>query len=198
MIKYKKVVRFYVNLSFIYEEILKVFERWCQIMVITKEEFDIKFEHYFKLMYKIAYGYTLNSNDAEDVVQESFYKFYRAHKTFDDEEQEKYYLIRIVINQSLDFIKKNKKVLLLGDEYIENLPDNVESEKSFEEVSEGIYLLKDDFKNIIILYYYEKYNIKEISQILKISENAASTRLSRARAKLKEIIEERRVQNEKR
>ena len=60
-------------------------------MNITREEFDIKFEHYFKLMYKVAYGYTLNSNDAEDIVQESFYRFYRAHKTFEDDEQEKYY-----------------------------------------------------------------------------------------------------------
>ena len=167
-------------------------------MNITREEFDIKFEHYFKLMYKVAYGYTLNSNDAEDIVQESFYRFYRAHKTFEDDEQEKYYLIRIVINQSLDFIKNSKKLLLLGNEYIENLPDNLESENSFEEVSEGVYLLKDDYKNVIVLYYYEKYSVKEISSILKISENAVNTRLSRARVKLKETIEERRKQNGKR
>lgn len=167
-------------------------------MNITREEFDIKFEHYFKLMYKVAYGYTLNSNDAEDIVQESFYRFYRAHKTFEDDEQEKYYLIRIVINQSLDFIKNSKKLLLLGNEYIDNLPDNLESENSFEEVSEGVYLLKDDYKNVIVLYYYEKYSVKEISSILKISENAVNTRLSRARVKLKETIEERRKQNGKR
>ena len=167
-------------------------------MNITREEFDIKFEHYFKLMYKVAYGYTLNSNDAEDIVQESFYRFYRAHKTFEDDEQEKYYLIRIVINQSLDFIKNSKKLLLLGNEYIENLPDNLESENSFEEVSEGVYLLKDAYKNVIVLYYYEKYSVKEISSILKISENAVNTRLSRARVKLKETIEERRKQNGKR
>lgn len=167
-------------------------------MNITREEFDIKFERYFKLMHKVAYGYTLNSNDAEDIVQESFYRFYRAHKTFQDDEQEKYYLIRIVINQSLDFIKNSKKLLLLGNEYIDNLPDNLESENSFEEVSEGVYLLKNDYKNVIVLYYYEKYSVKEISSILKISENAVNTRLSRARVKLKETIEERRKQNGKR
>ena len=167
-------------------------------MLITKEEFDIKYKKYFDQIFKIAYGYTLNSNDAIDIVQESFIKFYKANKTFTDPEQEKYYLIRITINQSIDFIKKAKHILLFDNGYIDNLPDVLDSDNNYEEINECVSLLKDSYKSVIILYYYENYSIKEISSILKISETAANSRLGRARIKLKKIIEERRNNNGKR
>ena len=166
---------------------------------ITDAEFLRAFNEYFNLLSRIAYSYTLNKFDAEDVVQEVFIKFYRAHKTFNNNLDEKYWLIRITINQSLDCIKqrKNKKEVLIGDEYINNLPETSDADEKHEEIRKCVLSLKDSYKNIIILYYYDDYSIKEIANILKISESNVTTRLSRAKKKLKEIIIERGVKNER-
>ena len=60
---------------------------------------------------------------------------------------------------------------------------------------ECVCSLKDSYKTVIILFFYDNYNIKEISNILKISESNVTTRLDRAKKKLKEIIIERRTNN---
>ena len=100
-------------------------------------------------------------------------------------------MIRVTKNISLNAVKK-KKIVLLNDEYINNLQDNSVSDNSLrEEMMNCVLSLKDSYKNIIILYYYDDLSIKEIANILKISETNAQTRLDRARKKLKEIIEKR-------
>ena len=158
---------------------------------IKDEKVEEIINKYFKLLFKIAYNYTLDAFKAEDIVQEVFLKFYRARNTFNDDEHIKNWLIRVTKNLSLNAVKK-KKIVLLNDEYINNLQDNSVSDNSLrEEMMNCVLSLKDSYKNIIILYYYDDLSIKEIVNILKISETNAQTRLDRARKKLKEIIEKR-------
>lgn len=163
---------------------------------MTDTDFSRAFNEYYSLLTRIAYSYTLDIFDAEDVVQEVFIKFYRAHKTFNNCNGEKYWLIRVTINQSLDCIKKRKNnKVLLDEEYINNLPDPSDADEKNEEIYECVCSLKDSYKTIIILYFYDNYSIKEIANILKVSESNVTTRLSRAKKKLKEIIIERRTNN---
>lgn len=163
---------------------------------ITDIDFSRAFNEYYSLLARIAYSYTLDKFDAEDVVQEVFIKFYRAHKNFNNHLDEKYWLIRVTINRSLDCIKqrKNNKILI-DNEYINNLPDTSDADEKNEEMYECVCSLKDSYKTVIILFFYDNYNIKEISNILKISESNVTTRLNRAKKKLKEIIIERRTNN---
>ena len=165
---------------------------------LTDEQFEIIYNKYYSMLLNIANKYVRNYPDSEDIVQEVFIKFYKNNKTFEEDEMIKYYLIRLTINYSLNVIKHEKKQLI-DNEYINNLPDTSNSEErneNKEEIYNCICLLKDNYKTIIILYYYEKYNLKQISNILKISESNASTRLNRAREKLKKIIEERKYKND--
>ena len=165
---------------------------------LTDEQFEIIYNKYYSMLLNIANKYVRNYPDSEDIVQEVFIKFYKNNKTFEEDEMIKYYLIRLTINYSLNVIKHEKKQLI-DNEYINNLPDTSNSEErneNKEEIYSCICLLKDNYKTIIILYYYEKYNLKQISNILKISESNASTRLNRAREKLKKIIEERKYKND--
>lgn len=157
---------------------------------MTDAEFSRAFNEYFNLLSNIAYSYTLNKFDAEDVVQEVFIKYYRINKKFNNKLEEKYWLIRVTINKSLDFIKQNKKEVLINNESI-NILQNSEDNKKNEEIYDCVCSLKDNYKTIIILFYYNNYNIKEISNILKISESNVTTRLNRAKKKLKDIITER-------
>ena len=165
---------------------------------LTDEQFEIIYNKYYSMLLNIANKYVRNYPDSEDIVQEVFIKLYKNNKTFEEDEMIKYYLIRLTINYSLNVIKHEKKQLI-DNEYINNLPDTSNSEErneNKEEIYNCICLLKDNYKTIIILYYYEKYSLKQISNILKISESNASTRLNRAREKLKKIIEERKYKND--
>ena len=165
---------------------------------LTDEQFEIIYNKYYSMLLNIANKYVRNYPDSEDIVQEVFIKLYKNNKTFEEDEMIKYYLIRLTINYSLNVIKHEKKQLI-DNEYINNLPDTSNSEErneNKEEIYNCICLLKDNYKTIIILYYYEKYSLKQISNILKISESNASTRLNRAREKLKKIIKERKYKND--
>lgn len=160
---------------------------------LTDSEFARVFDQYFKELFNIAYGYTHDSFEAEDIVQEVFIKFYRAHKTFSDN-SEKYWLIRITINKSLDFLRKKKNTnILTNSEYIDSLPDTYINDDKNKDIYECVNLLSESYKTIIILHYFDNYSIKEITSILKISESNVTTRLNRAKNKLKEIIVKRRA-----
>lgn len=163
---------------------------------ITDADFSRVFNEYYSLLSRIAYSYTLNIFDAEDVVQEVFIKFYKAHKNFNNNLEEKYWFIRVTINQSLDCIKQRKnKEVLIDSEYINILSKTPGTGEKNEEIYECVCSLKDSYKTIIVLYFYDDYSIKEIAKILKISESNVTTRLNRAKKKLKEIIIERRANN---
>lgn len=164
---------------------------------LSDEEFDMIVNKYTKSLSTIAYNYIRDYCGAEDIVQEVFLKLYRAHKAFENEDHLKYWLIRVTINQSINVKKRKDKELLIGDEYVNNLPDTIDADEKNEEVYDCICSLKESYKTIILLYFYDKYSLKEIATILKISENNAIARFNRAKKKLKEIILERRKLNER-
>ena len=165
---------------------------------LTDEKFEIMINKYHDLLVSIAYSYMRDNFYAEDIAQESFIKLYRARKRFENEEHIKNWLIRVTINECLDTLKNKTNKLLIDNEYINNLSDTSDADKvKNEDIYSCICSLKDEYKTIIILYYYDNYSLKEIANILKISESNASSRLVRARGKLKRIILERRKNNER-
>ena len=156
---------------------------------LTDEAFELIVDSYSKMLFKIAYSYTKNIADSEDIVQEVFMKFYRARKNYENEEHIKNWLIRVAINQSLNVIKHNNKSLPVENEYFNNLPDTLENNDRDEEIRKIVMSLKEKYKTIIILFYYDNYNVKEIANILNISESNVKVRLNRARIKIKDILE---------
>lgn len=158
---------------------------------LTIEDFESLINKYSQMIFNVAYSYTKNSFDSQDIVQEVFIKFYRARNSFETEEHIKNWLIRVTINESLDILRKNKNKVLVGDEYINILPETSEADEKNEEIRRCVLSLKDSYKSVIILYYYDGYSIKEIANIFKVSENSIKIRLNRARTKLKEKINER-------
>lgn len=167
-------------------------------MHITDGMFDDIVYDYSQTLFKIAYSYTKSIPDSEDIVQEVFLKLYKINKSFENKDHIKNWLIRVTINQSLDMLKHKQKEILINEKYINNISDNSNVKSNNEEIRECVLALKDNYKTIIILYYYDDYSIKEISDILKISEDNVKVRLNRARNKLKEIINERKDKYEKR
>lgn len=158
-------------------------------MKILESQFEFIYNEYAKEIFNIAFGYTKNKEDAKDIVQNSFLKLLESSKDFKTYTDIKYYLIRIAINESINLIKSyNKKNVILNNEFIINTLEN--KDKSFCEISAIIDLLPNKYRTVIILHYYDLLKIKDISNILKISESAVKKRLERGRKNLKEMLRE--------
>lgn len=154
----------------------------------TEKQYNKIVENYSDMIFRIAYQYLYNKYDAEDIVQEVFVKLLSRKVIFKDEEHVKSWLIRVTINQCLDYKKSLAKRSTVS---IENM--EIPFEHKEEGILEELQLLKEDERNILYLYYYEGYKIKEIAKILKQKQNTINSKLTRARKKLKEMME---VKNE--
>ena len=143
-------------------------------------------ERYQNNLYAIAFSICKNPSDAQDVVQDTFIQYYTSKKEFEDEQHLRAWLICVAINKAknmtLTFWHQHKVSL---EEYMETLTfETPESENLFEEVMK----LPKKYRIVIHLFYYEDYSVKEIAEILNLSQSNVKVRLSRARALLKESL----------
>lgn len=151
-------------------------------VVIDEEEINRIVRSYSDMLLRIAIQYVRSKETAEDCVQDCFLKLIKK-KAFKSEEHLKAWLIRVTINRCKDELKSsfNQKVSRLDEDYASPLTKE-------DSLMAELNRLSPLEQNIIYLYYYEKYKLKEIAKIYKKTENAVTIMLSRARQKLKEFI----------
>lgn len=127
---------------------------------------------------------------AEDAVQETFLKAYKAIDTFRGESSEKTWLFRIGVNVCRD-MKRGRWFRYLDRRVTpEVLPIPApEADEDYQELSEAIMRLPDKDKEIILLYYYQNMNIREIASALGLAPSSVSNRLKKARERLKDLLE---------
>jgi len=146
---------------------------------------------YSKAMYNLAYRITNNREDAEDVLQEVFVECFRNLGTFRFESTFGAWLKSILINRSINHLRK-KKVNLVLQENLPEVPDEPDNQSetvfSTEKVFRGIEMLPDGYRVILTLYLLEGYDHQEISQILGISESTSKSQYSRAKDKLRKLL----------
>lgn len=135
-------------------------------------------------MYKTARAILKNEEDICDAIQETLIS---AYKNINKLQENKYFstwIIRILINKCYDIISKNKKIENFTDisaaEEVK-VYDNYDSESIVNKVLNEI---DEELKVVTVLYYYDGFSVKEISEMLKIPEGTVKSRLSRARDKL--------------
>lgn len=158
-------------------------------MKISQEQFDFVYKEYAKELLQIAYGYTKNKEDSIDIMQNAYIAVLESNKRFESNEHIKYFLIRVTINESINFVKSySKKKVLCNNDIIMNIPETKKDELPYD-ISEIVNTLPEKYKTIIVLYYYDGVKIKDISKVLKMKESAVKKRLERARNLVKEIIE---------
>ena len=158
-------------------------------MKISEKQFDYVYNEYAKELYNIAYGYTRNRDDSIDIMQNAYVVLLESNKKFESNEHIKYFLIRVTINESLDLLKSaSKKRVIKNNDVVVNFPETKKEGLPYD-LSEIVNTLPEKYKTIIILHYYDDMKIKDISNVLKISESAVKKRLERARNLIKEIIE---------
>ncbi|MBM7660251.1 RNA polymerase sigma-70 factor (ECF subfamily) [Bacillus mesophilus] len=165
------------------------------------EDQDVWFEQimdeYGERLTKVAYNYLKDWSLAEDVVQDVFITCYKQYGKLDEVTYFKSWIYRITINKCKDTLKSSymKKVIFDSNLFRffiakEPTPEMTLIHQSDEELlSISVLSLTVKFREVIILYYYEELSIEEISSILALNKNTIKTRLSRGRARLKELIE---------
>lgn len=138
-------------------------------------------------LYRIAYAHVKNEDDAKEIVQESVYKAFLNIKKLKDVDSFQGWITRILVNTSMDFIKKIKKFTLVGEETLLNYPSK---ENNYLELYEAIDTLQGMDKTVIILKYFEDYRIKDIGSILKISESKVKNHIHGGLKKLRIELQE--------
>ena len=133
---------------------------------------------------RLAYSYLHNLSDAEDVLQDTMIQLMKNMPTFESQEHEKAWLLRVAINLCKNKLKSSwfKTV---------GIPDDFQMESTSNETSEVWYAvlsLSQKYREVIHLFYYEGYSTLEIASLLEKNESTIRSLLHRARGLLKKSL----------
>ena len=146
------------------------------------------FDLYKNDIFRLAYSYTRNKTDAEDIFQNVFIKLYKHQNilTKDDIEIKKW-LVKVTINESKNFFLSSwrRKIIFFEEKEEEKISVIPKEDNVLPLVLE----LPRKYRLVTYLFYYENYKIKEIAKLLNISETNIRTILVRSRGKLKDMME---------
>ena len=142
---------------------------------------------------RVAYFYVKDWSAAEEVVQDVFLAYAKNSHRFEERSSLKTYLVKITIHKSHDYLRSWKRKWQQFTQS-KTFSHSIETEKIIDEekqtLVQGLLQLPIHYREVLILYYYDDYNIPEIASILKVSENTIKTRLARGRNKLKQLLQD--------
>jgi len=145
-------------------------------------------------MYNTSFRIVANPAEAEDVMQEAFLSVFEKIDTYSGKVSFGAWLKRIVVNESLDFLRRKKNRFVPGEETgadvaAENNDYDFEEEKlKIELVRKCIEQLPEGYRIVLSLHLLEGYDHMEIAEIMQITSSTARSQYARARQKLLEII----------
>ena len=144
---------------------------------------------------RVAYLYVKDWAIAEEIVQDVFFAYYRQQERFEQRSSLKTYLVKITVHKSHDHLRswKNKRHILLEKLHIgvnRRTPEKELVEKDDRRIlATALFELSLPYREVLILYYYQELKIREIADILALTENTVKTRLRRARQMLQEKLD---------
>ena len=153
---------------------------------VKSDSLESLLQRYNTMLFRVAYTRMQNRSDAEDVVQETWLRYLRASPALEDEEHRKAWLLKVCMNcanSSLSSAWRRRTT-----ELDETLPDEGRLEDSVSDLYQTIAQLPDKYRTVIHLFYYEDQSVKQIAQILSLTETAVKTQLHRAREMLKKAL----------
>lgn len=150
---------------------------------------QIIYKQFSSKMLGVCRQYTKDLHQAEDIMITAFMKVFTNLKNFEHKGSFEGWIRRIMVNECISFIRVQKKVIFLNDEYFEEESFNaIDSQFSVEEIQFLIDNLPDGYKMIFNLYCIEGYKHQEIAKMLGIDEGTSKSQLSHARKMLQRQI----------
>ncbi len=164
-----------------------------QIRSGSTESFALLVDRYQKKLYYYALKYIHDDQKAQDVIQEAFIKMYVNLNSFDVDRNFSAWAYRIVHNEALNFIKRNRHEVSVGDEsWFANIADErvdlaaeLDSKNNRQQIRMAVFKLPMKYRDVLVLYYFEGLEYDDIARVLHIPTPTVGTRIRRAKAKLK-------------
>lgn len=141
-------------------------------------------------LYKTGMAILKNDDDTCDAIQETLIKAYKNIKTLNNNEYFTTWIVRILINQCYDIIRKKDKIVSMSEKLQANQNTYYELYSQESSLEQVLNMLDKDLKLVTVLYYYDDLSVTTISEILNIPEGTVKSRLSRAREKIYTILKE--------
>lgn len=166
---------------------LRLIERF---LAGDSEAFQQLYTAYYDRVFSIAKGVLIDPDDTADAVQEIFTQIYRNLHRFDRRSKFGTWVFRIAVNRAIQFARRHKYRARQTDLYeaaATAAPQELESADP--KVAEALSKLTPDDRAILTLFYWEELSIGQIAEGLGIRENAAKTRLYRARERFRAVYE---------
>lgn len=154
------------------------------------------YQKYAKAMYNTSLRIVAHTGDAEDVLQEAFTDAFRSLEDFHYKSTFGAWLKKIVINKSINQLRKRKVDLIdiektqLGHLPDEETPDENEIQLRVEDIRRAVKLLPNGYRTVLSLYLFEGYDQEEIAEILRVSHATVRTQYMRAKQKLLGLIKQ--------
>jgi RNA polymerase sigma factor (sigma-70 family) len=149
------------------------------------------YEMFSAKMLAIANSYVNNLHDAEDILMNSFFNCFSRIDECREWKSFQFWLRKIVVNNSINFIRKNKNLLYADVEIIEDYSDD-DFNENFEEINiEEIFSkMPDGYRLIFNLYVFEEKKHHEIAEILNISEGTSKSQLSKSKKWIADFLKQ--------
>ena len=140
---------------------------------------------------RFSYFYLGDRQKAEDVTQDVFIRLITNHPVLEPG-HEKSWLLKVALNRCRDHWRSSwVRRMVLGHPAFELFPapDQIGSLSDQAALAEAVNRLPPEFKEVVLLFYYQNFSVSEISSLLSIAEGTVSSRLNRARSRLKKDLE---------
>ena len=150
-------------------------------------EMGALYEAYADMIYRLALVRTRNRADAEDVLQDVFFRCLRRQPVFRDEEHQKAWLITAAINSSKSLLSRADRRHGAGAEALEFLSTEDDTDAT---VYNAVMQLPDKYRTAVHLFYYEGYSVEEIGRMTETKPSTVKSHLHRAREALRKVLKE--------
>lgn len=140
--------------------------------------------------YRLAYSYCHNPESAMDIVQSAACKALEKYHTLREIQYMKTWFYRILINESLDYLRRNKREITEETLPETDTHDPLSMQAEHLDLYEAIMQLPTEIKTIVLLHYFEDLTFHQIAQITQINENTVKSRLYSGLKKLRLTLKE--------
>lgn len=155
------------------------------------EAYITLFQQVEQQLYRTAFVYVNNQQDALDVIQETAYRSFKQISTLRDSKYFRTWLIRICITCAIDLLRKRKNVVHLKPEYMEFAVSHEDFDVPLSiSLKQLIEQLDVDERSVILLRFYHDFTIREVAEALQIPLGTSKTVLYRALQKLRKAAKE--------
>ena len=169
-----------------------------EILNGTLTSYDILMERYQNLIFKIAYSFGKNKENAMDISQNVFLKAYQKLNTLTGQNSFKAWLSRIAYHEGINWSRKHKSAIQFESIETTNEPESDSPSKEDEllaseyrhELMQSLFVLNTKYRLAVVLRYYQNMSIREIAGILKCSEGVVKNILFRSLQRLKLILQQ--------